>query len=154
MTTKTDRFILPGLFSLFIAFSLLGASVAPAQSFPNKPLHLIVPFPPGAGTDAFARVIAAKLSESLGQPVIVDNKAGAGATVGTDFVAKSAPDGYTLLLSTASHAINPAVYAKLPYDTLRDFVTVTQVANLPIVLVVHPSLPAHSLKELVALAKS
>ena len=154
MTTKTDRFILPGLFSLFIAFSLLGASVAPAQSFPNKPLHLIVPFPPGAGTDAFARVIAAKLSESLGQPVIVDNKAGAGATVGTDFVAKSAPDGYTLLLSTASHAINPAVYAKLPYDTLRDFVTVTQVANLPIVLVVHPSLPAHSLKELVALAKA
>src|SRR4051812_49132988 len=128
MTIKTDRFTLRGLLGLVIAFSLMGASFALAQSFPNKPLHLVVPFPPGAGTDAFARVIAAKLSDSLGQPVIVDNKAGAGATVGTDYVAKSAPDGYTLLLSTASHAINPSVYARLPYDTLRDFLTITQVA--------------------------
>jgi tripartite-type tricarboxylate transporter receptor subunit TctC len=86
--------------------------------------------------------------------VVVDNKAGAGATIGTDFVAKAAPDGYTLLLSTASHAINPAVYSRLPYDTLKDFATITQVANVPIVLVVHPSVPANSLKELVALAKA
>lgn len=133
---------------------LLGTPNAQAQAFPSRPLHLIVPFPPGAGTDAFARVIATKLSDSLGQVVVVDNKAGGGATVGTDFVAKAAPDGYTLLLSTASHGINPAVFTKLPYDTLRDFATITQVANLPIVLVVHPSVPVKSLKELVALAKT
>lgn len=133
---------------------LIGTPVALAQAFPSRPMHLVVPFPPGAGTDAFARLIAVKLSESLGQPVVVDNKAGAGATVGTDFVAKAAPDGYTLLLSTASHGINPAVFSKLPYDTLRDFATITQVANLPIVLVVHPSVPANSLKELVTLAKA
>jgi tripartite-type tricarboxylate transporter receptor subunit TctC len=130
------------------------SAVLHAQAFPDKPLRLVVPFPPGAGTDMFARVIAAKLSDSFGQPVVVDNKAGAGATIGTNFVAKSAPDGYTLLLSTASHAINPAVYSKLPYDTLKDFATITQVANVPTVLVVHPSVPANSLTELVALAKA
>ena len=125
-----------------------------AQAFPGKPLHLVVPFPPGAGTDMFARVLAQKLSESLGQPVVVDNKPGGGATIGTDFVAKSPPDGYTLLLSTTSHAINPSVYSKLPYDTLRDFATVTQVATVPTVLVVHPSLPVKTPQELVAFARS
>ena len=149
------RFASASLAALFAAVCmLLGAPNVQAQAFPNRPLHLIVPFPPGAGTDAFARVIAAKLGESLGQVVVVDNKAGGGATVGTDFVAKAAPDGYTLLLSTASHGINPAVFSKLPYDTLKDFATITQVANLPIVLVVHPSVPANSLKELVVLAKT
>lgn len=143
------------LISAFLAIGLLVIpTAASAQGYPNKPLHLIVPFPPGAGTDAFARVIAAKLSDSLGQAVVVDNKAGAGATIGTDYVVKAAPDGYTLLLSTASHAINPSVYSKLPYDTLKDLATITQVANLPIVLVVNPSVPANSLKELVALAKA
>jgi tripartite-type tricarboxylate transporter receptor subunit TctC len=136
------------------AGAMIGASEVLAQSYPSKPLHMVVPFPPGAGTDMFARTIAAKLSESLGQPVVVDNRPGAGASTGTDYVAKSPHDGYTLLLSTASHAINPAVYSKLPYDTLKDFATVTQVANVPTVLVVHPSVPATSLKELVALAKA
>jgi len=102
----------------------------------------------------FARAIGAKLSESFGQAVLVDNKPGGGATIGTDFVAKSAADGYTMLLSTASHSINPAVYSKLPYDTLKDFTTITQVANVPIVLVVNPSVPVNSLKELVTLAKA
>jgi tripartite-type tricarboxylate transporter receptor subunit TctC len=125
-----------------------------AQGYPSKPLRMIVPFPPGAGADMFGRAIASKLSESLGHLVVVDNKPGAGATIGTDIAAKAAPDGYTLLLSTASHASNPAVYAKLPYDTLKDFVTITQVANVPTVLVVHSSVPAKSLKELVALAKA
>ena len=133
-----------------VAFS----AVVHAQAFPSKPLRLVVPFPPGAGTDMFARVLAHKLSESLGQPVVVDNRPGGGATIGTDIVAKSPPDGYTLLLSTTSHAINPSVYSKLPYDTLRDFATVTQVATVPIVLVVHPSLPVTTAQELVAFARS
>jgi len=133
-----------------VAFSAL----VHAQAFPSKPLRLVVPFPPGAGTDMFARVLAHKLSESLGQPVVVDNKPGGGAIIGTDIVAKSPPDGYTLLLSTTSHAINPSVYSKLPYDTLRDFATVTQVATVPIVLVVHQSLPVTTAQELVALARS
>jgi tripartite-type tricarboxylate transporter receptor subunit TctC len=133
-----------------VAFS----AVVHAQAFPSKPLRLVVPFPPGAGTDMFARVLAHKLSESLGQPVMVDNRPGGGAIIGTDIVAKSSPDGYTLLLSTTSHAINPSVYSKLPYDTLRDFATVTQVATVPIVLVVHPSLPVKTPQELVAFARS
>jgi len=133
-----------------VAFS----AVLHAQAFPSKPLRLVVPFPPGAGTDMFARVLAHKLSESLGQPVVVDNRPGGGAIIGTDIVAKSPPDGYTLLLSTTSHAINPSVYSKLPYDTLRDFATVTQVATVPIVLVVHPSLPVTTAQELVAFARS
>ena len=143
------------LSALLFAVSVLSAQAAvSAQPFPIKPLHLVVPFPPGAGTDMFARVIAAKLGESLGQPVVVENKPGAGATIGTEFVAKSAPDGYTLLISTASHAINPSVYSRLPYDTLKDFVNVTEVATVPTVLVVHPSVPVQSVKELVDFAKS
>src|ERR1700694_546426 len=139
---------------LFAVAVLSAQAPVSAQPFPIKPLRLVVPFPPGAGTDMFARVIAAKLGESLGQPVVVDNKPGAGATIGTEFVAKSAPDGYTLLISTASHAINPSIYSRLPYDTLKDFVNVTEVATVPIVLVVHPSVPARSVKELVDYAKS
>ena len=143
------------LFSLcFTAGALTFAGAAAAQAYPNKPLRMVVPFPPGAGTDMLARTIAAKLADSMGQPVVVENKPGGGATIGTDVVAKSAPDGYTLLLSTTSHAINPSVYAKLPYDTLKDFVTVTQVATVPTVLVVHPSVPANTIKELVAYAKA
>lgn len=134
--------------------SLALAGAVSAQAYPNKALRLVVPFPPGAGTDMLARTIAAKLSDSMGQPVVVDNKPGAGATIGTDAVAKAVPDGYTLLLSTTSHAINPSVFAKLPYDTLKDFVTVTQVATVPTVLVVHPSVPANNIKELVAFAKA
>jgi tripartite-type tricarboxylate transporter receptor subunit TctC len=137
------------------AFTAVAFSAAlHAQAFPTKPPHMVVPFPPGAGTDMFARVLAHKLSESLGQPVVVDNRPGGGAIIGTEFVAKSPPDGYTLLLSTTSHAINPSVYSKLPYDTLRDFATVTEVATVPIVLVVHPSLPATTVQELVMYARS
>ena len=125
-----------------------------AQTFPLRPLHLIVPFPPGGGTDILARVLADKLGQSLGQPVVVENRGGGGAIIGSDAVAKSPPDGYNLLLTSAVHAINPAVYRSLPYDTLRDFAPVTQVATVPIILVVNATLPVHSVQELVAYAKA
>ncbi len=142
-------------FAVLLAACLISAQSAVwAEPYPHRPLHLVVPFPPGAGTDMFARVIANKLGESMGQQVLVENKPGGGATIGTEFVAKAAPDGYTLLISTASHAINPSVFRKLPYDTLRDFASVTEVATVPIVLVVNPSVPAHTVRELVDLAKA
>jgi tripartite-type tricarboxylate transporter receptor subunit TctC len=133
-----------------VAFS----AVLHAQAFPNKPLRLVVPFPPGGGTDILGRILANKLSETLGQPVIVDNRPGGGGIIGSEIVAKSSPDGHTLLLSSASHAINPSVYRKLPYDTLRDFSTVSQVATVPIILVVNPLLPVNSVQDLIAYAKS
>lgn len=148
---STRRF---ALVSLAMGLAPAFPSSADAASYPMKPLRLIVPFPPGAGTDMFARTIAQKLYEQMGQSVVVENKPGGGATLGTDVAAKSLPDGYTLLLSTTSHAINPSVYPSLPYDTLKDFATVTQVANVPTVLVVHPSVPVKTVQELVSFAKA
>jgi tripartite-type tricarboxylate transporter receptor subunit TctC len=113
-----------------------------------------VPFPPGGATDAAARLVAVKMSEHWGQPVLVDNRAGAGGNVGSDLVAKSPPDGYTLVMGvTGSHAINTSLYSKMPYDPVANFVAISQVAVVPNVLVVHPSVPAKNLAELVALAK-
>ena len=129
--------------------------IAAAQGdFPNKAIRIVVPFPPGGATDAAARLVATKMSEKWGQPVVVDNRAGAGGNVGSDLVAKSAPDGYTLVMGvTGSHAINTSLYSRMPYDPVADFVAISQVAVVPNVLVVHPSVPAQSLVELVALAK-
>ncbi len=148
---STRRFALA---SLATGFALALSPSANASDYPVKALRLIVPFPPGAGTDMFGRTIAQKLHENMGQSVVVENKPGGGATLGSDVVAKSQPDGYTLLLSTTSHAINPSVYPSLPYDTLKDFATVTQVANVPTVLVVHPSVPVKTVQELVSFAKA
>ena len=135
------------LFALF-AFS------AAAQNYPSRTIRLVVPFSPGGGTDFFARVVAGKLTQALGQQVVVDNRAGAGGIIGTDLVAKSTPDGYTLLMGhTGTLAINPALYAKVPYDPVRDFSPVSLVAISPLVLVTNPSLPVKSVKELVTLAK-
>jgi len=127
---------------------------AVAQPYPSKPLRLIAPTSPGGGSDIFGRQLAQKLSESLGQQVIVENRAGAGGIIGIDYVAKAAPDGYTLLIAPAGLAINPSMYAKLPYDTLRDLAPITQLADAPSVLTVHPSVPATSVKQLIALAKA
>jgi tripartite-type tricarboxylate transporter receptor subunit TctC len=128
---------------------------APAQSFPNKPLRWIVPFPPGGSTDAFSRPLAAKLSELVGQPVVVENVGGAGASIGADRIAKSAPDGYTIgLATTGTHAINPTLYRKLPHDTLKDFTHLTLAVRYANVLVVNPSVPVNSVNELVAYAKA
>ncbi len=131
------------------------ASVAVAQGFPAKPIRMIVPFAPGGNVDINARAVAPGLGQLLGQQVIVDNRAGAGGTIGTDAVAKSAPDGYTLLMASSSIMTNgPAVYPKLPYDIVRDFAPVGRVAVVPLVIIVHPSLPAKSTKELIAIAKA
>lgn len=125
-----------------------------AQSYPVKPVRLVVPYPPGGGTDIIARIVGQRLSEGFGQQIIIDNRGGAGGTIGTDVVAKSAPDGYTLLMAPTSHVINPSIYSKLPYDTVRDFAPITLAASATILLVVHPSVPVRSVKELIALAKA
>lgn len=126
-----------------------------AQAYPAKPIRLIVPFPPGGGTDLVARAIAPKLMETGGIQLIVDNRPGGGTVVGAELAAHAAPDGYTIFLGTnTSHAINPNLLPKLPYDALKDFAPITRIALIPYILVVHPSLPARSVKELVALAKA
>ncbi len=137
------------------AFLLVAAvTLAHAQQFPSRPIRLISPYPPGGGNDVLARLIADKLGDALGQRVVVDNRAGANTIVGTDLVAKSAPDGYTMVLVPNSFVTNVGFYAKLPYDTVRDFAPIALVALSPQMLVVHPSVAASSVKELVALAKT
>lgn len=133
---------------------ILGASQAAAQAYPSKPLRIVVAFPAGGPIDIVARMLALKLSETMGQPVIVDNRAGANGAIGTDHVVKSAADGYTLYLASPSAiAINPAV-SKVPFDTLRDLACVSLVSTTPELLVVHPSVPVKSVRELVAMAKA
>ena len=128
---------------------------ASAQTYPAKPVRLIVPFPAGGGSDIVGRIVAAKLTEQLKQQVIVDNRAGAGGSIGTEAAARAAPDGYTMVLaSTSEIAVNPAIYTRLTYDTLRDLAPIALVASTPVVIVVHPSLPVKTVKDLVALAKA
>src|SRR5216683_6043218 len=124
-----------------------------AAQYPTKPIHLIVPAAPGGGTDIAARSFVPALQDNLGQPVVIENRGGAGGIIGTDAVAKAAPDGYTLLLCYVSHATNPTLAAKLPYDTLRDFAPITLMAHEPTLLVTHPSVPANTLAEFIAWAK-
>src|SRR5206468_9798306 len=129
--------------------SLLLPLLAQAQGYPNKPLKFIVPFPPGGSTDGFSRPLAAKLSELLNQPVVVENVGGAGASIGSDRIAKSAPDGYTIgLATTGSHAINPHIYRNLPPDTVRDFTHLTLAVSYVNVLVVNPQVPVQSVGDL------
>lgn len=137
-----------------LALGSFTVSVAHSQSYPTRPIRLVVPYPPGGGTDIIARIVGQKLTENLGQQIIVDNRGGAGGTIGTDIVAKSVPDGYTILMAPTSHVINPSIYSKLPYDTVKDFVPITFAVSATILLVVHPSVPAKSVKELIALAKA
>jgi len=140
--------------TLFLAVVICIASGAYAQSYPVKPLHVIVPFPAGGFTDVLARVIAMKLTESWGQQVLVENRPGGGGNIGTAVVAKAAPDGYTILITTSGIAINASLYSNLPYDPLKDFVPVTLLGSTPFFLMVNPSLPVKSVKDLIALAKS
>ena len=137
-----------------VLFLSLAAGVAAAQSYPAKTIRMIVPFPPGGGNDIVGRIVAQRLGEGLGQQMIVDNRGGAGGTIGTDLAAKAPPDGYTLLINNISLAVNATLFAKLPYDTLKDLAPVTLVGHQPNLLVVHPSVPAQSVRELIALAKA
>jgi tripartite-type tricarboxylate transporter receptor subunit TctC len=132
----------------------IGPSQALAQAYPTKPVRLVVPFPPGGSTDIVARIVAQKLGDRLGQPLVVENRGGAGGTIGTEAVAKAAPDGYTLgFASTSTHAVAPAVYGKLGYDPVKDFAPISLVAVTPYLLVVNPKVPVNSLKEFVAYVK-
>jgi tripartite-type tricarboxylate transporter receptor subunit TctC len=127
---------------------------AAAAPYPSKPIRLIVPFPPGGSVDPVARLLAERLAAGLGQPVVIDNRGGANTTLGTAELTKAAPDGHTLLLTASTHVINPLLGMKLPYDSVKDFLPVATVIRSEFMLVAHPSLPANSLAELVALAKS
>jgi tripartite-type tricarboxylate transporter receptor subunit TctC len=138
-----------------IAVTLLAHGASHAQSYPEKPIRLISPFPPGGGTDLMGRIIGQQFTKSWGQQVIVENKPGANGTIGSEFVAKSAPDGYTLLVGTmGTHGINASLYRKLPYDTVNDFAPITALITSPMMLLVHPSIPARSVREFIALAKA
>jgi len=139
--------------ALAVAVSAAITVPATAQTYPSKSIRLVVPYPPGGGTDIIARIVGQRLTENLGQQIIIDNRGGAGGTIGTDIVAKSPADGYTILMAPTSHVINPSIYSKLPYDTTRDFAPITLAASATIVLVTHPSLPVKSVKELIAFAK-
>ena len=125
-----------------------------AQSYPSKPVRMIIPFAPGGNTDIIGRVFAPKFGEILGQQVIVDNRGGAGGTIGTEAAARAAPDGYTLIMVSAGHTINPAMIKKLNYDSVKDFTPLGVIADVPTALVIHPTLPSKNVKELIALAKS
>jgi len=138
---------------VFVA-SISAMDSAAAQAFPSRPVRLIVPQSAGGSTDVIARVVAQKMAEGLGQTVIVDNRPGAGSLNGTEMVVHAAPDGHTLLAVAASFTINPAIHKKLPFDPIRDFTPVAQLATLPHILIVHPSVPVNSVKELIALAMS
>jgi tripartite-type tricarboxylate transporter receptor subunit TctC len=136
-------------------FGAFAASAVLPQDYPSRPIRIIVPFPAGGTADLLARQIGQAMSEALRQQVVIENRTGAGGNIGADLAAKSKPDGYTLLMGTVStHAINPNLYPKMPYDPVKDFSPVTMVARMPNLLVVHPSVPANSVAELIALAKA
>ena len=142
------------VFGLTFLWCFCLALPAFAQNFPSKPLRLVVGFPAGGPIDIVARLLAVKLSEVYGQQVVVDNRAGANGIIGMEYVAKSAPDGYTMILVSTGIAINPNLYPKLPFDTLRDLAPVTLITSTPELFVVHPSVPVKSIREMVALAKA
>ena len=141
-------------FSLGLVAGAAVINSASAQNFPVRPIRLVVPFSAGGAADVPARILTQKLSEAVGHQVVVDNRAGAGSTIGADNVAKSAPDGYSLLMSSNTHFVSAGLYKKLPYDSISDFAPVTQVTSAPNVILVHPSLPVKTVKELIALAKA
>src|SRR5580765_4526142 len=155
---RRERRLMNRLWSLMAAGLALAAAAvalpAAAQSYPSKAIRLVSPFPPGGSVDVVGRLLAAKLSESIGQQMIVDNRAGASGVIGTEIVMNSPADGYTLLINTIPFVTNQLMMARAPYDPLRDFVSVSLVGSSPSVVTVHPSVPARSIQELIALAKS
>lgn len=144
----------PTALVLLVCVMVLPPMAVHAQTWPSKPIRLVVPFAPGGNTDIIARFIAPRMAQELGQQVLIDNRGGAGSTLGTNIAAKAPPDGYTIVMVSTAHVINPAVIKSLPYDSINDFAPVTLVADVPNALVVHPSLPVHNIRQLVALARS
>lgn len=140
--------------ALLAACTLAAPSLHAQAKYPEKPIRFIVPFPPGGGNDILARAMQPRLAELLGQPVLIDNRAGAGGNLGTDLAAKSPPDGYTIVIASNQVTMNPYLQPKLPFDIEKDFVPVAQAASVPMVLVVHPSVPANNVREFIALAKA
>ena len=128
--------------------------IATAQSYPAKSIRMVVPFAAGGNTDIIARIVTPEMSKQFGQQIVIDNRGGGGSVIGTEIVARSPPDGYTLLMVSAAHVINPAMVKKLPYDSLRDFAPISVVADVPTAFVIHPALPVKNVKEFVALAKA
>jgi len=137
----------------FSAYGLIFSTGALAQAWPTKPIKFVVPYPPGGGTDVIARIVQEPMSQALGQQIIIDNRGGAGGSIGTDAVAKSPADGYTVLFTLSSHTINPAIYPKLAFNTEKDFLPVSLVASLPQILVANPDFPAKTVKEAIELAR-
>ncbi|MGQ0663517.1 MAG: Bug family tripartite tricarboxylate transporter substrate binding protein [Pseudomonadota bacterium] len=154
--TETGGKIMSGRLSIVrvAALSILWCGAAAAQSYPTKPIRFIIPFPAGGSADTIARTIGQKMGQDWSTQVVVENRPGAGGNIGTEAAARSAPDGYTLLMAPSSIAIAPSLYSTLGYDPIRDFAPVTLVGRLPMILVVHPSVPATSVKDLIALAKA
>ena len=150
---RTPRFRLVAGAVLTALAASLSVPVA-AQTYPSKPVRLIVPFAPGGFTDVVARILGQRLSVSMGQQFVIENKAGAGSTIGTDFVAKAAPDGYTLVMVSTTHVISPWIYKSMPYDPIKSFVPVTKLVDSPYVLLVNPKVPARNVQEFIALAKA
>jgi tripartite-type tricarboxylate transporter receptor subunit TctC len=150
-----NSFCFAGIVALLVAVSAacFGVDIAAADDYPSRPILLVVPYPAGGGNDVLARLVAAKMSVTLGQPIVIENRGGAGSTIGTRDVARSTPDGYTLLIATSSLAINPQLYPDMAYDPVKDFSPVGLIAKSPNLVLVHPSVPAHSIAELIALAK-
>jgi tripartite-type tricarboxylate transporter receptor subunit TctC len=141
--------------ALVVISALLAAPIAQAQTnYPDKPIHFVVPYPPGGGTDVIARIVQERFQVTLGQPIIIENRGGAAGSLGTDVVAKAPSDGYTVLFTLSSHTINPSIYPKLPFNTVKDFEPVGTVASLPQILVANLQLPVSNVAELIALAKA
>ena len=153
--TRMRRIVAALAVGALASLLLAAATFAHAQSYPAKPIHLIVPFPPGGGNDTVARALAHEIGPDLGQPMVIDNKPGAGGSIGAELAAKAPPDGYTLFLAgVGSHAVNPNVHAKLSYDPLKDFAPVSLLASAPSVLVVNPAVPARNIAEFTAYARA
>src|SRR6185369_14135236 len=138
---------------LAVVWAALPMTLAVAADYPAKPVHIISPYTPGGGNDVICRAVAVRLGPIMGQPAVVENKPGANTIIGTDYVAKSPPDGYTMILVPSAHTVNPHLYEKLPYDSVRDFTPITQVGSAPLLLVVNASLPIKSIRGLIQAAK-
>ena len=154
LLSRTDKVLRTALIALGAVMGFAAPLAAQAQGYPERPIRFVVPYPPGGGTDVVARIVQPRLQAVLGQSIVIDNKGGAGGSLGTDIVSKAAPDGYTVLFTLSSHTINPAIFPKLPYDTLKDFEPVGLVASLPQLLAANPGVPVRTVADLVAQAKA